>query len=151
MGLVDKLLACFLRQGLVMRSQLTFHCSLQRPRRKRTNLSIVISSSSSFIPPSMVKRRKVIPARSYFTTSICLSMLHLSQSPSLPHILHCLLLLPFACLLLSIYLCLSLSLTLSLPSTPLSPFLSLSLVQGDGGGCVWVSKSTPQGLYSPLA
>lgn len=78
-----------------------------------------------FYPSLDGQRRKVIPARSYFTTSICLSMLHLSQSPSLPHILHCLLLLPFACLLLSIYLCLSLSLTLSLPSTPLSPFLSL--------------------------
>lgn len=127
-----------IRQGLVMRSQLTFHCSLQQPRRKRTNLSIVISSSSSFIPPSMVKRRKVIPARSYFTPSICLLL------PSLP--------LPFACLLLSIYLSVSLchSPPLSLLPVSLSLFPSL-LVQGDGGGCVWVSESTPQGLYSPLA
>lgn len=110
-----------IRQGLVMRSQLTFHCSLQQPRRKRTNLSILIYSSSSFIPPSMVKRRKVISTRSYFTPSIYL-----------------LLLLPLPYLLLAIafstatpsspfHVSFSPSILLSLSVTrPLSPF-SLSL------------------------
>lgn len=111
-----------IRHGLVMRCQLTFLCSLQRPRRKRANLSIVISPSSSFIPPSMVKRRKVIPARSYFTPSICLLLL-----PSLPSLLHHLTP-PFLYMSPSLHLsfCLSQSLALSLPSACLSLSLSLS-------------------------
>lgn len=51
-----------------------------------------------------------------------------------------------------VYLSISICHSPSLSSPPASlPVMAFPLSQGDGGGCVWVSESTPQGLYSLLA